>query len=356
VPERRRAKRRVAASAGSSPPGQSETLAATTTTPVAGSWARDPDLAGWLASIRGVMVGGRDPLPHRGAAGRCGDTPDRRLQERIKELVCLYGVTELVLHYGSSVEAVLQGIVDLLPSALQHPRAASAQLHLAEQVYRSAGWHEPTVSLTRAILVTGERVGMLQVGYAVRPAGPGEPFLEEERLLLGQVAEHAGLVIARDRAEQAVRAARDQLEVEHRALLEANIALRALTEQLHSETATIGETIRENLNRTVLPLLDGLARDLPANRSGHLTLLRRCLDDLVSPFLARLRTATPDLTPTELAICVMIRRGLTSKEIAEIRGITVGTVSRHRENIRRRLGLTGAGKNLTPQLPALELG
>jgi DNA-binding CsgD family transcriptional regulator len=46
----------------------------------------------------------------------------------------------------------------------------------------------------------------------------------------------------------------------------------------------------------------------------------------------------------------MIRNGLTSKEIAQMRGVSPATVSRHRERIRRKLGLTGSDTNLAGYL------
>lgn len=56
------------------------------------------------------------------------------------------------------------------------------------------------------------------------------------------------------------------------------------------------------------------------------------------------------LTPAETRVCDMIRRGLTTKEIANIQSISASTVSRHREHIRRKLGLTNKEVNLTTYL------
>jgi DNA-binding CsgD family transcriptional regulator len=53
------------------------------------------------------------------------------------------------------------------------------------------------------------------------------------------------------------------------------------------------------------------------------------------------------LAPAELQLCNMIRNGLPSKEIARIRHVSPVTVSRQRENIRRKLGITNTGINLT---------
>ncbi|MEI8197369.1 MAG: helix-turn-helix transcriptional regulator, partial [Phycisphaerae bacterium] len=57
-----------------------------------------------------------------------------------------------------------------------------------------------------------------------------------------------------------------------------------------------------------------------------------------------------DLTPVEIALCAMIRNGLSVKEIAQIRCIAMGTVRRHRENIRRKLGLRNRAVNLVTYL------
>jgi len=52
------------------------------------------------------------------------------------------------------------------------------------------------------------------------------------------------------------------------------------------------------------------------------------------------------LTPVEVAISTMIRNGLSTKEIAQLRCISAATVRRHRENIRRKLGLKNRRINL----------
>jgi DNA-binding CsgD family transcriptional regulator len=79
-------------------------------------------------------------------------------------------------------------------------------------------------------------------------------------------------------------------------------------------------------------------------------LLRDNLMEISSPFINQLTDKYHALTPTEIGICNMIRTGLRSKEIAQTRGVSTATVSRHRERIRRKLGLTNADVNLTTYL------
>lgn len=56
-------------------------------------------------------------------------------------------------------------------------------------------------------------------------------------------------------------------------------------------------------------------------------------------FSARLMEVCPELTSVELKVCSLVRTGLSSAEIAEVLFISKRTVDRHRENIRRKLGV-----------------
>ncbi len=85
----------------------------------------------------------------------------------------------------------------------------------------------------------------------------------------------------------------------------------------------------------------------------YVELLRRNLSEITSPFMNRLSAKYQSLTPTEITICNMIRRGLRSKKIAEMRGISTAIVSRHRERIRRKLVIANKDTNLATCLQTL---
>lgn len=52
------------------------------------------------------------------------------------------------------------------------------------------------------------------------------------------------------------------------------------------------------------------------------------------------------LTPTEIALCAMIRSGLSSDQMAEIFGVSRKTIAFHRGKVRRKLGVTGREERL----------
>ena len=84
----------------------------------------------------------------------------------------------------------------------------------------------------------------------------------------------------------------------------------------------------------------------------YLDLLKKNFADIVSPFVDGNQEVLTKLSPIELLIANMIKHGLSSKEIANIRGISPATVNRHRESIRNKLGLINRKINLVSYLNA----
>ncbi len=112
----------------------------------------------------------------------------------MKELHCLYQVLRLTTGDDQPLETVYQSVVDLLPPSLVHADDAIARLCIGEDIYESANWRDPAVSMTAQIARAGETPGILEVGYLsekAEAAADGEgPFLQDERNLLDGVASH----------------------------------------------------------------------------------------------------------------------------------------------------------------------
>ena len=62
---------------------------------------------------------------------------EKQLRERVKELNCLYSLTRLIEENENSIDTILQGAVDLLPSSWQSPEIACARILFKEQTYQS---------------------------------------------------------------------------------------------------------------------------------------------------------------------------------------------------------------------------
>jgi PAS domain S-box-containing protein len=146
------------------------------------------------------------------------------------------------------------------------------------------------------------------------------------------------------------KAVERQLAEERGALADANTALRGVLDRIEEEKQRFGEQILHNVQTILLPLLEIVERSLPVDDRKYAVLLRQNLDEIVSPFVSRLSREFASLTPAEVRICSAIRAGRSSKEIAAIEHICPATVKKHRENIRRKLGLCGSETNLATYL------
>ncbi len=155
--------------------------------------------------------------------------------------------------------------------------------------------------------------------------------------------------------------AQEELEIKETELLrererlkETNIALRVLLQQRDEDRKRIEETIYQNVDRLVLPYVDKLLQGKLTEKQQTLTeIIETNLKDIVSPFLHSLSTLGLLLTPQEMEIANMIRNGSTSKEMAEVLGLSVSGVDFHRKGLRRKLGLTNSAKNLRSHLLSL---
>jgi DNA-binding CsgD family transcriptional regulator len=272
---------------------------------------------------------------------------EHALRERVKELRCLYGIAKLAERHGPSLDTILQGAVDLLPSSWQYPEDACARILFEVKEFRSPGFQETPSRQSADIVTKGKRVGGVEVYYtrSMPPSDEG-PFLKEERSLINAVAENLSTTTTRIRMEEELRGAHAQLQVERKALQESNAALRAVLSRIEDEKSTIKEAIMANVEKIIMPILRALESEVETEKRGYIRLLRRTLEEITSPLVDRLSRRFLKLTPAELRTCNMIRMGLGTKEIARIRHVSPATVNRQRESIRRKLAITGKNINL----------
>jgi signal transduction histidine kinase len=127
----------------------------------------------------------------------------RDLIERVKELNCLYGMSRLVEARETSLDGIMQGIVDLIPPAWQYPEVTCARITFKNRQFKTANFRSTAWKQTEVVKVDGRRYGMLEVCYLQpRPACDEGPFLAEERNLIHAMAERLGHIIEREIAEQ----------------------------------------------------------------------------------------------------------------------------------------------------------
>jgi signal transduction histidine kinase len=124
------------------------------------------------------------------------------LGERVKELTCLYGVSQIAWKHGITMPEMAAQVVALLPPAWQYPNIASARILLDGQSFLSEPFAEGPFRQSAEIVVEGTARGKVEVFYIEEcPAFDEGPFLKEERSLLDEVAHQLSLVAERKDAE-----------------------------------------------------------------------------------------------------------------------------------------------------------
>ena len=135
------------------------------------------------------------------------------------------------------------------------------------------------------------------------------------------------------------------------ALRQKTIAMGEIIAQIEVEKKRIQEDISTNVGNIISPILDQLP--LTDTTEKHIKLLRHHLDRLTSPFGTKITDRSLNITPRELDICNMVKGGLSSKDISQLLNISPTTVSRHRRNIRKKLGIANKDINLYTYLQTL---
>lgn len=138
-------------------------------------------------------------------------------------------------------------------------------------------------------------------------------------------------------------------------LEESNIALKVLLKHREEDRRLLEENMLGNVRELVLPYIEKLLEAGPGGRERTmLEIVAERLREIISPFLGRLTSLHKILTPREIHVAAMVREGRTSKEIAEVMTISVSAVDFHRKQIRKKLHMTGSGKNLQSYLLSLQ--
>jgi len=135
------------------------------------------------------------------------------LRERVKELSCLYDVSAFLSDGGRASVRRLQAVVDRLPAGWQYPEKAAARLTVDDESYESARWAPSPNGLRAEIHVDGAAVGALEVVYSdAKSESAGVAFLEEERLLIVELARRVGEFLQQEWGRERTRSLEERLE------------------------------------------------------------------------------------------------------------------------------------------------
>ncbi len=133
------------------------------------------------------------------------------------------------------------------------------------------------------------------------------------------------------------------------------VTLKLLMKNIEEEKKEIGNVLFSNFKLMISPVIENLKKNLTTNNQEVLVdILESRLKNILSPFSKKVSDPQMNLTPSEIQVAELIRAGRTNKEMAEILTCSVHTISRHRENIRKKSGLKNQKINLRAFLSTLQ--
>ncbi len=140
---------------------------------------------------------------------RIGEEKDRvlhGLNERVKELSCLYGIDEIEKREGITVEEMLGKIIYLIPLSWQCPDITGCCITFQDKAYKTANFAETKWMQKADITVGGKKVGVVEVCYTDEPPPEdADTFLKEEGKLITSIAKRIGEFVERKRAEMQLK-------------------------------------------------------------------------------------------------------------------------------------------------------
>ncbi len=157
-------------------------------------------------------------------------------------------------------------------------------------------------------------------------------------------------VTDRKRNEDLLRQMTADLKAEQEALMERNVALKQVLEHLENQREDYRQEISRDLRAVLDPFFKKIRGQLGDSMARELNDLEQTIDALVSTDSEDFRNRYAGLTSRESELCEMIRNGMSSREISEVLKLSLRTVLKHREIIRKKLGIANRSISLEAYL------
>lgn len=116
-----------------------------------------------------------------------------------------------------------------------------------------------------------------------------------------------------------------------------NIALYELVEQIEIAKNRVKQDVMVNVENILMPIINTVGSDGLSRK--NLNLLKFYLEEMTSAYGRNITSKRFKLTQREIEICNLVRQGQPNKGIAKLLSLSIITVEKHRNNIRKKLGI-----------------
>jgi len=248
-----------------------------------------------------------------------------KLQQHLKQLDCLYGLSKLIERPKISLEEIFQETAHLIHNAFQHPNRTCVRITFEGISYKTDNFKKSELSQYAKIKVHGNEIeaGAIEVYYLGEKAENGEsPFLKEERDLLDAIAEHLGRIAARRQTTERLELLRNLIDRSNDCIFIIEPKWGRLLDTNDKACASLGYTREELLNMTFKDVEQSIPDD--SSWQGQIEELR-LKTDLVIQGQHRRKDGTTFFAETSLKLVsqkkedfiIAIARDVTERKQAE---------------------------------------
>ena len=129
-------------------------------------------------------------------------------------------------------------------------------------------------------------------------------------------------------------------------LYSKHTALQEILAHIEGEKMKFKQRVAETVEQVMMPTMNKMRNKDGTIVDSYYKMLQTSLKELVE-FSGSKDHFFSKLSPREIEICNLIKNGHTTKEIAEMLSISFLTVNKHRERIRKKLGVSNKDINLS---------
>ncbi|MHC4545133.1 MAG: ATP-binding protein [Planctomycetota bacterium] len=245
------------------------------------------------------------------------------LEQRIKEINCLYGLSKLIERPQISFEQILQETTELIRSTYRHPDITCVRTTFSGIHYQTDNFAKSELSQYALINIKAEKVGTIEVYYlGEKQSGDEGPFLEEERDLLDAVAEHLGRIAERAKTGKKLELFRNLIDRSNDCIFVIEPKWGRFLDANDKACTTLGYTQEELLGMTIKDVEESIPDD--PSWQEHIKELKLKTDSVIEGRQRR-KDGTTFFTETSLKLVsqdkeehiIAIARDITERKQAE---------------------------------------
>jgi len=248
----------------------------------------------------------------------------RELQQRLKHLNCLYGLSKIVNRQEIPLEQIFHETVYLIRDAYRYPNTMCVRITFDGIRYETDNFKKSELSRHTRIKAHGEDVGVIEVYHVAETPKEGEDlFLKEEDDLLSAVAEWLGSIAERKKAEEKLHLFRNLIERSNDCIFTVEPKWGRFLDVNNRACDSLGYTQKELLN---MMTIKDIEESLPDDESWHKRLEQlKQKNDIVKESRYKRKDGTLFFVETSLKLVsqekrdyiIAIARDITERKRAE---------------------------------------